>query len=252
MADTIDALILTALTRAAAEPEGMSLFVSKAIPGLFPASAPGRTAARRATEDGLLSVSREGKPIRERAAITTNGMDRLIAEANPKPVLDDFVRVLESRESQVNALIVATREMTEQLAALKRIVASMLPKVMTGRIVESNTVAPFPQVKGESFTTHRNGEGSLMTATRTILAESILTRLQLWAETASDDCPLPVLFRDLTSRATVGAFHDCLRELHADGEIYLHPWTGPLYALPEPSLSLLVGHEVAYYASLRN
>ena len=48
---------------------------------------------------------------------------------------------------------------------------------------------------------------------------------------------------------TIGAFHDCLRQLHADGSIYLHPWTGPLYALPEPAYALLVGHGVAYYAS---
>jgi len=29
------------------------------------------------------------------------------------------------------------------------------------------------------------------------------------------------------------------------------PWTGPLYDLPEPHFALLVGHEVAYYASSR-
>ena len=28
-------------------------------------------------------------------------------------------------------------------------------------------------------------------------------------------------------------------------------WTGPLYAIPEPPLALLVGHEIAYYASPR-
>ena len=33
-----------------------------------------------------------------------------------------------------------------------------------------------------------------------------------------------------------------------DHQVYLHPWTGPLYALPEPAFALLVGHEVAYYA----
>jgi hypothetical protein len=43
-----------------------------------------------------------------------------------------------------------------------------------------------------------------------------------------------------------------LRSLHDRERIYLHPWTGPLYALPEPAFALLIGHEVAYYASLRN
>ena len=44
---------------------------------------------------------------------------------------------------------------------------------------------------------------------------------------------------------------DGVMRLHAAGTVYLHPWTGPLYALPEPALALLVGHNVAYYASPR-
>jgi hypothetical protein len=68
------------------------------------------------------------------------------------------------------------------------------------------------------------------------------------------DCTLPELFRALASDGpapSIGAFHDCLRELHADGAVALHSWTGPLYALPEPQFALLVGHGIAYYASLR-
>jgi hypothetical protein len=68
------------------------------------------------------------------------------------------------------------------------------------------------------------------------------------------DCPLPDLFTSLSTLdppPTVGQFHDALRQLHADGRIYLHPWTGPLYALPEPLIALLSGHEIAFYASLR-
>ena len=88
------------------------------------------------------------------------------------------------------------------------------------------------------------------------LAAAVLARLSDWAASANagEDCPLPELYRGLTvldPAPTIGAFHDCLRQLHADGSIYLHPWTGPLYALPEPAYALLVGHGVAYYASAR-
>ena len=38
---------------------------------------------------------------------------------------------------------------------------------------------------------------------------------------------------------------------HDLGKIYLHPWTGPLYDIPEPPYALLIGHEIAYYASIR-
>lgn len=68
------------------------------------------------------------------------------------------------------------------------------------------------------------------------------------------DCPLPDLFHEARAIApalTIGQFHDGLRTLLEREQVYLHPWTGPLYRLPEPTLALLVGHEVAYYASLR-
>ena len=82
------------------------------------------------------------------------------------------------------------------------------------------------------------------------LAAAVLARLSDWAASANagEDCPLPELFRSLTTREpppTIGEFHDCLRKLHADGSVNLHPWTGPLYALPEPAYALLVGHGVA-------
>ena len=80
-------------------------------------------------------------------------------------------------------------------------------------------------------------------------------RLGDWSGAAGEDCPLPKLFDSLSvcePLPTIGEFHDCLRRLHAEGAIYLHPWTGPLYALPEPAYALLAGHNIAYYASLRS
>jgi hypothetical protein len=226
VAESFDSLIFTALTRASSEPGGLPLVASKAVPGLFPATAAGRSAAKRAIDDGLFVIARDEKG-RELSTIATKGLEKLFAESNPKPVLDDFVRILESREAQVNELIATAQSMTEQLAAMKRVVEAVLPKVTAVRMT---------------------GTASRTPAT---LANSILTILDSWSATAGEDCPLPVLFRDLIHPTTIGEFHDCLRELHAAGEIYLHPWTGPLYALPEPTLSLLVGHEVAYYASLK-
>lgn len=69
-----------------------------------------------------------------------------------------------------------------------------------------------------------------------------------------EDCPLTELYQSALktcSPLTIGQFHDALRELHQREQIYLHPWTGPLYEIPEPALALLIGHEIAYYASTR-
>ena len=79
-------------------------------------------------------------------------------------------------------------------------------------------------------------------------------KLADWSGAAGEDCPLPELYRSLSlldAPPSIGEFHDCLRKLHADGTLYLHPWTGPLYALPEPAYALLAGHNIAYYASVR-
>jgi hypothetical protein len=43
-----------------------------------------------------------------------------------------------------------------------------------------------------------------------------------------------------------------LRQLREQQQIELHPWTGPLYAIPEPVYALLCGHEVVYYARKRS
>ena len=75
--------------------------------------------------------------------------------------------------------------------------------------------------------------------------------LEQWsANNTAEDCPLPQLYRQLKG-VTIGQFHDVLRRLHAEQRIYLHPWTGPMSELPEPPLALMVGHEIAYYASPR-
>jgi len=83
----------------------------------------------------------------------------------------------------------------------------------------------------------------------------LISHLERWsASGALEDCPLPELFRQARSAdsdLTIGRFHDNLRHLDEGGQIHLHPWTGPLYGIPEPPYALLVGHAVAYYASLR-
>lgn len=95
-----------------------------------------------------------------------------------------------------------------------------------------------------------NGNGVNGTPAISTLILDVLARWH--ASGAIEDCALSELYRQARQQAsslTIGQFHDALRTLHEHQRIYLHPWTGPLYELPEPALALLVGHEVAYYAS---
>jgi len=263
-------LLLDALTRAAADPGGTLLHATKSEPGLFPTTAPAKAAARKAIDDGMLkSLSSTGKHY----AATEAGLQFLLDQSSPKQVLEDFVRVLEEREGQVIELLSTAGRMAEALEGLKDAVARVLPRV------ESTRFASLPLPTGVEARavlgghSQRNGTSlseSTMTATLVApsrvlaptvdpldnLAGAVLARLSDWAASAGagQDCPLPELYRSLTTREippTIGAFHDCLRYLHERHQVYLHPWTGPLYAVPEPAYALLAGHNVAYYASAR-
>jgi hypothetical protein len=237
LADKPTQLILDALGRAAADPGGLTLFQAKGGEGLFPATATARQAAQRCRDEGLLRVEPDpANPGRELGVLTAKGMDFLLSRTNPRQVLEDFVRALEVRHGQVAELVAAARRMQDGVEGLRTSVAQVLAGIVAD--------APAPSVNG-----FHAPEPAPDWAAR------LLDRLDEWhLAGCPDDCPLPELYRRAAAgpgRPTIGAFHDALRRLHDEGRVYLHPWTGPLYALPEPAFALLVGHEIAYYASLR-
>jgi hypothetical protein len=260
LADKSNRLIRDALSRAATQPDGLALLASKSEPGLFPQTALAKTAAERCKDEGYLRVVRtesKGKLIREICAITDKGRHYLIRQSSPREVLEDFVRVLEARQADVEAVADAVHRMQKSLHAMQAVVAEILP-----RLTLPNDGQPSHR-NGTPYSSMNMNGSALLTApplpvasmaTDALIAE-VKARLAEWhaAAGASEDCPLPELYRrlEIASNTSIGQFHDCLRQLHDDQMIYLHPWTGPLYALPEPAFALLVGHEIAYYASIR-
>ncbi len=186
-------------------------------PGLFPATAAGRHAADRACAAGIFepAAARPGHFV-----LSDRGREAVLADSPPRDLLEDIARAVESRRSQLEELIRATTTMRAEWLALSRLLADAL--------------ASDPRTDAE-------------------WSAEVTAVLADWR--APGDCPLPELFARLRQKydgLTIGQFHDRLRRLHESGAIYLHPWTGPLYTLPEPSFALLVGHEIAYYASRRS
>jgi hypothetical protein len=247
LADKSTRLIVDALTRAAADPAGVSLYANKSEPGLFPSTAIAKSAADRAKADGLIRVVRtepRGKAIREVCVLTDMGLQFLARQASPRHVLEDLVRILEERRAAVDELADSAGRMAAGLDAIRTAVEHVLPKLtdhpVTNGVAMNGVLAPAQ---------------SVVAAAPDGLIADVKARLAEWhaAAGSSQDCPLPDLYRKLESpsNVSVGLFHDALRQLHDDHQIYLHPWTGPLYALPEPAFALMVGHEVAYYASIR-
>ena len=242
MADKSTQLILEALTRAAADPAGLPLHAGKAAPGLFPATAAARLAARRGKDEGLVKVVRtepRGKAVQEVCAITEKGLAYLLSQVSPRQILEDLVRAVESRQAQLTELVSSARQTHGSLEAFKALAEKVLHQVRSS----GGTLAPLPADRAAA----PNG-----VETWTAAALAYLAR---WRDAgATEDCPLPELFRvarQAYPKLTVGQFHDGLRQLNEQARIYLHPWTGPLYDLPEPPYALLTGHEIAYYVSLR-
>jgi hypothetical protein len=243
LADKSTELILAALSRALADPKGLSLHVRKNSLGLFAASSGGRLAAKRAKEEGYLQVLRKeprGKTIDEICAITEKGVTYLLNQVSPKQIIEDFIRSLEFKQVQTGELVTCAQKMSAAIESLKGTAERVLAQVQTPHSM---------------LAMHEPTNGKLAANRDHACFPDLLQLLARWGDSgASEDCPLPELFRQLRENhpgLTIGEFHDELRKVHDQAQIYLHPWTGPLYAIPEPSYALLVGHEIAYYASLR-
>src|SRR5262245_39701732 len=235
LADKSTQLIVEALSKAVADPDGLPLFAAKAAPGLFPATDTARLSAQRCHDEGWLKPVRTdtaGKQPRDLYGVTDKGLAWLLNRTSPRQVLEDLVRAVEARQEQLAELADAVRRTRDGLDALRALAEQVLPQVRPPSL-NGHAHAPEPGCDDRVLAEleRRHGDGS---------------------PAAMADCPLPELFRCVASeRLTVGRFHDALRRLHDAGRVWLHPWTGPLYELPEPAYALLVGHEVAYYASAR-
>jgi hypothetical protein len=231
-------LVLEALGRAVADPNGLPLHGNKSAPGLFAANAAGKQAAQLCKDQGYLHVVRtetKGKTTHEVCALTEKGLAFLLNQVSPKDVLESFIRTLEGRQGQVGELIGAVRQMQTGIDALKTAAEKVLQQVNKPGAAR---IGP-----GHSSNGCETWTGAVL---------SYLTRWQ--NSGAPEDCALPDLYRQAKQAApslTIGHFHDGLRRLHDQQQIYLHPWTGPMYDIPEPPYALLVGHEIAYYVSIR-
>src|SRR2546423_12803503 len=114
--------MLDALSRAVAEPTGLPLFGSKRSPGLFVATSAARFAAQRCVEEALVRVLRQeprGKTTQDICAITDKGLHYLLDQVSPHQVLEDLVRAVEGRQTQLQELTSAVRQAQGSLDGMR-------------------------------------------------------------------------------------------------------------------------------------
>ena len=162
------------------DPTGVPLFSQKLTPGLFAATKMAKLAAQRCKEENLLRVIRttaSGKVIQEVVTITPKGLDHLLSESNPRQVLEDLVRALEGRETQLAEWIAVARQAQAGLQAMKDFVATAMQRFEPAPAAAVATIPDCTPV--------------------------ILRCLKDWsARTATEDCPLPhCIARFLSSRS---------------------------------------------------
>jgi hypothetical protein len=243
LSDKSSEIITAALRRAAVEPAGLPLHGGRPQ-SLFAGSVSGKKAAQLCKSEGYLQIVRtesRGRSLREICAITEKGLAYLLSQVSPKQVLEELVRALHSQQAQVGELLATVRGWQANIDACKRLVGKVLHEGSESAYAMGRT----------------NGKAQFSDSPQShapfSMRESILSHLHQWRESGvAGDCPLPELFRVVHQDSlTIGQFHDELRALQEQEQIYLHPWSGPLPEIPEPALALLAGHGIAYYASIR-
>lgn len=225
-----DSLIVDGLASLAASLDGLPLIAGKNTPGAFPPTKAGKEAAARCLSESLvrtLSARHEGRSGIERFTLSERGLDWLRQQASAKDVLERIGDALSKKEAGLEGLTAQLSRQLEQLQAIKSLVLELADRA--GK--QTSTIDP-----------------------ATVEDATLLAELQNWGrQHPLKDYDLPSLYHALRPLIgfSVGRFHDACRRLAEQRRVYLHPWTGPLYQMPEPTLAFLWGHEIAYYASLR-
>ncbi len=224
-------LVLTGLAQSYALPGEMPLHSTRAQPGLFPATAPGKAAAQAALQSNWLQTVRtepKGKTVTIYVTLTPAGSAYLLEQSDPKPLLEQVQSRLQNEEARLQEVQSQVRSAFQAMESLRNRVEQLASLVDQRQVMQTRVSVPAWEDRLTEYLSKRQDARP------------------------AEDCPLPELYqqaKQLVPELSVGTFHDGLRRLHADRRIALQPWTGPLHELPEPGLALLQGHSLAFYAS---
>lgn len=234
--EIMETIVVAALKRALAALEPLPLFHSARQTGLFPKNRAGQQAAQYCQQQGWLHILGE-KPTRKStvqlATITQSGLIWLLEQTDLRTTLQALHQRLEQCETRWETWGDWLAECRQHLQQMQQLLQRVLDKTND-------------QV-GDRYWVNGHPHAWLHTAWHC---------LRRWQEThPHKDCPLPELFRQVQENfpdLTLGQFQDGLRQLYHKEQIFLHPWAGPIYEIPEPEFAMMVGHALVYYASCRD
>jgi hypothetical protein len=238
-------LLLEALRQGAGQVDGVRLYRSGKLPGLFA----GRTrehagVADQAVRDGLLEVVRvetRGKTTVEWVRVTPKGVDYLLQHESPVRALEDLRATIDAHRLGIPVWIAELRQEIEnvqrRLAAEVEAISQRLER-LSARALEA--IQRLEQTRGPDVS-------SLP------WAPPVLAYLQERQEAGlGSRCPLAELFAALHERQvelSLKDFHLGLRRLHERGLLQLLPDDGQGQP-PTPEYGLLDGKAVYHHVAL--
>lgn len=225
-------LVLAGLTAAFASSTECLLIASRSQSGLFPNNVAGKAAAQAAIHAGWLKVEKSetrGKSLTTFVSLSPAGMDYLLGQTNPKPIIEAVQKQLQQSESTLFVLRDQLQTCHKHIQVMRNKVEELEKRSGT-MVTHEKVTMPDWESNIKGYLHHRQ------------------------VARPAEDCPLSELYqhaRQQVPQLSVGTFHDGIRRLQARQEIALQPWTGSLHELPDPELAIMQGHSVAYYASPR-
>lgn len=261
-----EALALAALSQMLGDPSPRLLHGAKGQVGVFAsASAAEKSAAKLCLDHGWLVKTGElpgkGKAKKELFCLSAVGIQAVLAQSDPKPLLESLRAGLERIEAQsgnivgevrgnlvaaldaMNTTILGALEplaALRDLAQIKQNLSQVLERVQPVDVEQLLNRAPIPVAPAAS------ADERWLEAVPRMAAEQR-------QKNPFQRLTLPQIFERLKEERpdlSLGQFHDGLRRLHQQNRIRLGPYTQALATLDDPRNALYLDREVKYYVEL--
>ena len=137
------------------------------------------------------------------------------------------------------------------LQAQSTVLERLIQRIVPPNLEEILSKAQVPSTTSESLSVSKQGQERV---DQKLLGNEILHALEDYQRRSNPGqfCTLKELYHLAAHKpgATIGEFHECLRELNRQHKIRLVPWGSPMFDLPDELFAMVSNKEVKYYVHL--
>jgi hypothetical protein len=236
---------IQALAQALADPKPKVLFGSAKKPGIFNGSSqPIKKAAQLCLDEKWLMPTGEydgtGRTRKETYRVTEVGAKAAIERSEPVQLLKQTLAATQAIANSRDELLHRQEELLQALQKQQEETQRSMARQQT--LIE--TALKRLQMPASQPLSNNNGQ---VTSWHT----EALQYLQAYqTQHIQAFCSLPDLYANIVQKhgASIGQFHDGIRDLVQKKQVRLHPFTGARFALDREEYALMAGKEIMFYA----